>query len=41
MSASMWFNYEMMEEDQLVKRIVGSDLRSMKLRGRPQTGWMV
>ena len=33
-----WFEHmERMEEDQLVKKIVGSDVR---LRGRPKTGWM-
>ena len=27
-------------EDRLVKRKVGSDVRSVWVRGRPQTGWM-
>ena len=31
---------ERMEEDWLVKRIIGSDVRDMRFRGRPQTGWM-
>ena len=29
-----------MEEDQLVKRIIGSDESDMKLRERLQMGWM-
>ena len=29
-----------MEEDELIKRIVGSDARSERLRGTPQMGWM-
>ena len=29
-----------MEEDWLVKRIVGSNVRGVRLRGRQQTGWM-
>ena len=29
-----------MEEDQLVKKIMGSDVRGMRLRGRTQMGWM-
>ena len=36
-----WFGHmERMEEDRLVKRIVGSDVRGVRLRGRPRTGWM-
>ena len=31
---------ERMEEAQLVKRIVGSDVRSVRLRGKPKTRWM-
>ena len=31
---------ERTEEDWLVKRIVGSDVRDMKLKRRPQMGWM-
>ena len=31
---------ERMEEDQLVKRIVGSDVRGVRLRGRSKTGWI-
>ena len=31
---------ERMKEDRLVKRIVGSDVRGVRLRGRPRTGWM-
>ena len=27
-------------EDWLVKRIVGSDMRGVRLRGRPRTRWM-
>ena len=29
-----------MEEDQLVKRIVVSDVKGVRLRGRPRIGWM-
>ena len=29
-----------MEEDRLVKKIVKSNVRSMRLRGRPRTGWI-
>ena len=29
-----------MEEDRLVKRKVGSDVRNVRLRGRPRIGWM-
>ena len=29
-----------MKEDQLVKKIMGSDVRGMRLRGRPQMRWM-
>ena len=36
-----WFGHmERMEEDQLVKGIVESDVRSVRLKGRPKTGWM-
>ena len=31
---------EIVEEKQLVKRIVQSDVRGKRLRERPQTGWM-
>ena len=31
-----WFGHvERMKEDQLVKKIMGSDIRSVRLRGRP------
>ena len=34
-----WFGHmKRMKKDQLVKRIVGSDMRGVRLRGRPQTG---
>ena len=36
-----WFGHmERMEEDWLVKRIVVSNVRGVRLNGRPQTGWM-
>ena len=31
---------ERMEEDWLVKRIVGSDVKGVKLRGKPHTRWL-
>ena len=31
---------ERIGEDQLVKRLVGSDVRGVRLRGRSQTEWM-
>lgn len=31
---------ERIEEDTLVKRIVGCDVRGVRLRGRPPIGWM-
>ena len=35
----MWFKHmERMDEDWLVKRIVPSSVRSMRLRGRPRMG---
>ena len=37
----MWFGHmERIEEDRLVKRIVGFDVRDIRLRGRPGMGWM-
>ena len=30
---------ERMEEDQLVKRIIGPESRGVRLRGRPRMGW--
>ena len=36
-----WFGHmERMEDDWLVKRVVGSNVKGMKLRERPQTEWM-
>ena len=36
-----WFEHmERMEDDQLVKRIVGSDVRVVRLKGGIKTGWM-
>ena len=29
-----------MKQDWLVKRIIGSNVRVVRLRGRPRTGWM-
>ena len=41
LSMLMWFGYmERREEDQLVKRIVGANVRGVRLRDRPGTGWM-
>ena len=31
---------ERMKEDWLVKKMMGSDGRGVRLRGRPQIGWM-
>ena len=31
---------ESMEENQLEERIVGSNVRVVRLRGKPRTGWM-
>ena len=36
-----WFGHkERMDEDQLVKRKVGPDVRGVRLRGRRRTGWI-
>ena len=36
-----WFEHmKRIENDRLVERITGSDVRGVKLRGRPQMGWM-
>ena len=36
-----WFRHmERIEEDQLVKRMVISDVRGVSLRGRPRMDWM-
>ena len=39
-SVLKWFGHvERMDENRLVKRIVESDVRGVRLRGRPQLGW--
>ena len=40
-SVLWWFGYmDRIEEDWLVKRKVRSNVKSVRLRGRPQTGWI-
>ncbi len=37
----MWFGHvERMEEDRLVKKTTRSNVRGVRPRGRPQTGWL-
>ena len=40
-SVLRWFGHiERMEKDQLVKKIIGSEARGVRLQGRPRMGWM-